>query len=77
MALREQASGAAERAAFSPDGERLALTFNFSPRIEINRWRPDALFTQLRARLLRNLTPEEWQRYVGKEPYRKTLPDLP
>ena len=25
----------------------------------------------------RNLTREEWQRYMGDLPYRKTIPDLP
>jgi WD40 repeat protein len=63
--------------AFSLDGKRLALTFNASPRIEINQWRPDALLAQLRARLLRNLSRDEWEQYIGKEPYRKTFPDLP
>jgi hypothetical protein len=28
-------------------------------------------------RVWRNLTPEEWKKYVGEIPYRRTCPDVP
>lgn len=31
---------------------------------------------QARSRLSRNLTCQEWQEYLGNEPYRKTCPNL-
>ena len=40
-------------------------------------WRPEDLIAEACARLPRNLTLEEWQRYIGDEPYRPTCPDLP
>jgi WD40 repeat protein len=39
--------------------------------------RPDDLREEACARLTRNLTHEEWTRYIGDEPYRKTCPKLP
>ena len=38
--------------------------------------RPDDLIKEACARLTRNLTHEEWTRYLGDEPYRKTCPVL-
>jgi hypothetical protein len=38
---------------------------------------PEDLIAEACARLTRNLTQEEWERYLGDEPYRKTCPDLP
>jgi WD40 repeat protein len=38
--------------------------------------RPDDLREEACARLTRNLTHEEWTRYIGDEPYRKTCPKL-
>jgi len=38
--------------------------------------RPDDLVEEACARLTRNFTHEEWTRYIGDEPYRKTCPKL-
>ena len=38
---------------------------------------PDDLVQEACSRLTRNLTQQEWARYVGDEPYRKTCPKLP
>jgi len=40
-------------------------------------WRPEDLIAEACARLPRNLTREEWQQYIGDEPYRPTCPNLP
>jgi WD40 repeat protein len=39
--------------------------------------RTEVLIEQARMRLTRNLTPEEWQRYLPDEPYEKFRDDLP
>ena len=39
-------------------------------------WRPDDLFREACARLIRNLTEEEWKYYIGGH-YSKTCPSLP
>jgi WD40 repeat protein/uncharacterized membrane protein len=38
---------------------------------------PEDLLAEACARLTRNLTEEEWHRFVGDEPYRPTCPKLP
>lgn len=62
--------------AFSPDGEYLA-TASKTILIVQPWWKSEDLTDEACARLTRNLTVEEWQRYVGDEPYRKTCPNLP
>ena len=70
--------------AFSPDGKTLASGSGMSPFLEgegstLILW--DANTESWRARACsianRNLTMEEWQQYVGDEPYRPTCPNLP
>jgi hypothetical protein len=39
-------------------------------------WRTEALIAEACARLPRNLTVEEWQRFLGDEPFRTTCPSL-
>jgi WD40 repeat protein len=65
---------------FSPDGRWLAVASTGSasePVANVRPWRPEDLIEQACERLTRNLTPEEWQYYLGDEPYRKTCPNLP
>jgi hypothetical protein len=61
--------------AFSPDGERLA-TVTQDGTVQIGPWQPEDLISQACSRLSRNLTREEWQGYLGNEPYRKTCSNL-
>ena len=61
--------------AFSPDGKRIVSggidnTLRVWPVLEA--W-PDALCTKLP----RNMTTEEWKKWVGDIPYRRQCPNLP
>jgi WD40 repeat protein len=61
---------------FSPDERYLATATSDGI---IHTWfrRPEELGDLICNRLIRNLTQEEWTRYVGKIPYQKTCPNLP
>ena len=66
-----------ETMALSPDGHTLAVgTFDTSGTV--NLWRLDLTPWPIRACTIanRNLTAEEWQQYLGDEPYGKTCADL-
>jgi WD40 repeat protein len=67
--------------AFTPDGKYLIAEsgdlFAANHAVDTFLWRPADLVTEACARLTRNLTPEEWRKYLGEEPFRKTCPDLP
>ena len=62
--------------AFSPDSRTLAAG---GIEGEIILWDLDPASWQARACRIanRNLTREEWQQYLGDEPYRLTCPNLP
>ncbi len=62
---------------FSPDGRTVA-TASDDGTAQIRYVFTQDVLTQACARLTRNLTLREWQRYLGdSEPYRKTCPNLP
>jgi hypothetical protein len=64
--------------AFIRDGRALR-TASGSRNIRVQEYPifPTDLITDACSRVSRNLTHEEWQRYVGKEPYQQTCPNLP
>ncbi len=62
--------------ASSPDGKWVA-TGSFDHTARVWRGRTIDLITEACSRLTRNLTSEEWQQYLGDEPYSKTCPNLP
>lgn len=61
--------------AFSPDGRRLATSGGNG----VTLWPlpPADLVAEACARVTRNLRVEEWEQFLGAEPYRRTCPDLP
>ncbi len=63
--------------AFSPDGNTL-LTGSSDSKIKEWDINVTDLSTELRKGLIRNLTKQEWEQYVGKDiPYEKMRTDLP
>ena len=62
--------------AFSPDG-RCVVSGSSDDTARVWSVRPEDLIAEACARLPRNLTLEEWEEYIGDEPYRKTCPNLP
>lgn len=64
------------RLAFDPTGERLAIGWN-DGRVQIISLANERLVEMACAWLPRNLTQEEWRRYLPQEPYRQTCKNLP
>ena len=64
---------AVNHVSFSPDGKILATD---GPENDILLWDVDVVSWQRQAcqRINRNLSSEEWSRYIGETPYRETCP---
>ena len=69
-------TGYLRSAAFSPDG-RYLLTGYDENAAALWLWRSDDLRDQACARIALNLSPDEWKRYLPKQPYHQTCPNLP
>ncbi len=67
---------AVQDVAFSKDGTFLATASAGVTHVRLWR-RPEDLPAEACTRLTRNFTEEEWQQYLGDQPYRKTCPRLP
>jgi len=60
---------------FSPD-DRYLLTGSADGRTVIWLWRTEDLRERACGRLDRNLSPDEWRRFLGSTPYQKSCPNL-
>jgi len=77
--IRVSHEGIVDALAFSPDG-RVLYTGTENEKVATllrHLLRAEDLIAATCGRLTRNLTAEEWTRYLGDTPYRKTCPDLP
>ncbi|MBI3890453.1 MAG: hypothetical protein HY303_02870 [Candidatus Wallbacteria bacterium] len=61
---------------FSRDSRQLAV-FSIDGKVRIFRLNQADLIDEASRLAIRNLTPAEWKRLIGDEPYRKTFPNLP
>jgi WD40 repeat protein len=73
---RVKHEGAVYAVAFGPDDKYLA-TASSDNTDRVSLLRPKDLITEACSRLTRNLTREEWKRYLGNGPYRPTCPNWP
>lgn len=72
---RFEHDGAVRALTFTPDGARL-VSCGEDNLVKVWEVSAEALVEQARARLTRNLTEEEWRRYMPGEPYRQFRDDL-
>jgi hypothetical protein len=63
-------------AAFSPDGRYLLAGYDENAAA-LWLWRSDDLRDQACARIALNLSHDEWERYLPKQPYHQTCPNVP
>jgi len=60
---------------FSAD-QQMIVTVGMPGPARVWYWRTADLLSQAATKVTRNLTPEEWKKYLGDEPYRKTLKSI-
>jgi WD40 repeat protein len=58
-------------------GDGLLATASADNHIAFAVWKRADVIAEACTRLTRNLTREEWRRYIPNDPYRKTCPSLP
>jgi WD40 repeat protein len=64
-----------EQVVFSADGKQLAFR-GWWETAGLWYWNASDLIAEACSRLARNLSTDEWQTYVGSEPYHRTCPEL-
>jgi WD40 repeat protein len=69
-------AGYLRAAAFSPDGGYVLAGYD-ERSAALWLWRSGDLRDQACARLTQNPSHHEWQRWIPRQPYRKTCPNLP
>jgi WD40 repeat protein len=74
--LQMKHDGSVTEVAFSPSG-RWLMTASDDGTARVWLLLPEDLIAEACSRLQRNLTREEWSRYLAGEPYRPTCPNLP
>jgi WD40 repeat protein len=57
---------------FSPNG-KYVMSLDWDDILRVWLWRPEDMIAEAHAHMPRNLTTDEWQTYLGNEPYRKTF----
>ncbi len=62
---------------FSPDGQYVITASEKSGSARVWRFKFDDPLVEACRRVSRNLSVEEWRKYFGDTPYRKTCPDKP
>jgi WD40 repeat protein len=73
LARLQHSSPGAYAVEFSPDGRLIASSASMGGEVKLWRWRPEDLIVEACSRLTRDLSEEEWHRYiVPEEPYRQT-----
>lgn len=60
----------------SPDG-KTAIIASADGKVQFALWKSDDLIETTCRRLTRNMTRDEWRRYLPNEPYQRTCPNLP